>query len=87
MPWNATTNPYRTIDRMPIDITAFNGITTAAEPGVTSGADRILCTPARPKQRFSDQQSVAARESGVRRPRPTQLHQRRTSVNLLSRIS
>ena len=31
-PWHATDNPYRTIDMMPIDVTAFNGVTSDTDP-------------------------------------------------------
>ena len=30
--YDAVLNPYRTIDRMPIDLTAFNGVTSAHDP-------------------------------------------------------
>jgi len=30
-PYDAKTNPYRTIDSMPIDLTSFNGVSTAVE--------------------------------------------------------
>ncbi|MEI8375411.1 MAG: hypothetical protein WCJ35_21535 [Planctomycetota bacterium] len=30
--WDATTNPYRTIDAMPVDLTTFNGVTKDPDP-------------------------------------------------------
>ena len=36
-PWHATENPYRTIDMMPIDVTAFNGITGDTDPQAAGG--------------------------------------------------
>ncbi len=30
--WNATTNPYRTVDSMQVDLTAFNGVSNAPDP-------------------------------------------------------
>ena len=37
---NNSANPYRTIDAMPVDLTAFNGVSppTAKDPNVTTGA-------------------------------------------------
>lgn len=32
IPWHETRNPYRTVDSSPIDLTTFNGLTTADEP-------------------------------------------------------
>ena len=32
LPWNATTNPYRTIDSMSVDLSTFNGVTRASDP-------------------------------------------------------
>ena len=46
LPFDATTNPYRTIDSLPVDLTVFNGIKKptdpdtgkeVVEPGVTNG--------------------------------------------------
>ncbi|MEN6451889.1 MAG: hypothetical protein ABFC96_15470, partial [Thermoguttaceae bacterium] len=40
IPGTAGYNPYRTVDSMPIDLYAFNGITTDKEPGVTDGTEQ-----------------------------------------------
>lgn len=38
-PWDATSNPYLTIDSMPIDLTAFNGASTDSDPLVTDATN------------------------------------------------
>ncbi|MBN2216265.1 MAG: hypothetical protein JW719_02700, partial [Pirellulales bacterium] len=42
LPYDAVTNPYRTIDSMPIDLTTFNGATGASDPGTASLADAFF---------------------------------------------
>ncbi len=48
LPWNATTNPYRTIDTMTMDLTIFNGVwpTTAVTVPLSKPADPSLVAPA-----------------------------------------
>ena len=41
LPWDSTRNPYRTVDSMVIDLTTFNGVSTA-----TGGADNEGVSPA-----------------------------------------
>ncbi len=40
-PYDARTNPYRTIDSMPIDLTAFNGASSKPEPDFGGGGGRV----------------------------------------------
>ena len=37
LPWDAKTNPYRTVDTSPVDLTTFNGVTSTPEPPPDGG--------------------------------------------------
>ena len=48
LPWDATRNPYRTVDSMVIDLTAFNGVEPGSIPGDTSEGPLALPLPIPP---------------------------------------
>ena len=54
MPYNATTNPYMTIDSASVDVTAFNGVSTTQDPtpsgGTQSASSGPLCSTQRGDQ-------------------------------------
>ena len=39
LPWNAEANPYLTIDSMPVDLTAFNGVTSETNQNANGDGD------------------------------------------------
>jgi hypothetical protein len=72
--YHPITNPYRTIDVMPVDLTVFNGVTTANDPMNAQGTVRFRCwergdndsTAAKPFERklWSQEQSTPAITAG-----------------------
>ena len=58
-PWNATTNPYLTLDAMPIDVRAFNGVWTGnADPNNAAGAMYNFCSTQRGDQYYTAAGSI-----------------------------
>lgn len=67
-PWNIDSNPYITIDTMPVDLTAFNGVTNANDPDDPndgSGEDSVMFAT---RQRGEQNDSAAAANLWLREP-------------------
>ena len=61
IPYNAASNPYRTIDSMPIDLTAFNGI----DPTERENSESPLGLATRMTRRDNAKSEVYARQRGA----------------------
>jgi hypothetical protein len=65
-PYDENLNPYLTIDSMPIDLTAFNGVTKDTDPKATDGK-----TMFRTRERGETEQKLAATSFNIWKQEPT----------------